>query len=79
MIICNAGQTVLTIWPEKVTVGELGVFNSGPSTPEVGTGGTAGGITLAAGERFLIDTLLCTAPWHGVSDAEYGVITFLVF
>ena len=77
-IFCNAGPTTLAICPALVTVGDMGIYPAGPS-PSVAAIGAPGCISLAPGEKLIIDTLLCTAPWNGVSDADGGVITILVF
>jgi hypothetical protein len=77
MFINASSSVTLAICPASVNVGVLGVYSGFANGVAVING--AGSITLAPGDKFLIDNLLCTAPWNGIASGPGGVLTVLSF
>lgn len=75
LMFVNAGSTLIAIAPAFVNAGVNGVY-TGLAQATAVIGG-AGSITMAPGDKFIIDTFNCTNAWVGISAAAGGVLTVL--
>lgn len=73
----SAGGVSIAVCPALVNQGLLGVF-SGFAVGVAAING-AGSITLAPGDKFIIDNLPCQCAWNGIASGAGGVVTFLEF
>lgn len=72
----SAGTTI-AICPAQVNLGVLGVYPGFANGVAVING--AGSITLAPGDKFILDNLLCTTAWNGIAAGPNGALTVLTF
>ena len=78
MMIINASTTAtVAICSAQTNVGTLGVYPGFAAGVAVING--PGCITLAPGDKFIIDNLLCTTAWNGIASGAGGALTFLTF
>lgn len=76
LIFVNASIGVaVAICPAQINVGVLGVY-TGIAAGVASINGP-GSITMQPGDKFIIDTLNCTAGWNGIAGGGGGVLTIL--
>lgn len=78
LIIHNPSASVsAAVCPAVVNQGVLGVY-SGAAVGVAAING-AGSKTLAPGDVFIIDNLLCTSAFNGIASGTGGLLTFWEF
>ena len=77
MIINTSVSATVAICPAQTNIGVLGVYAGFANSVAVING--PGCITLAPGDKFIIDNLLCTTAWNGIASGTGGTLTFLTF
>lgn len=70
MFVNASAGTAIAICPAVVNLG------SGPATGVPVIGGP-GSITMAAGDKFIVDTLNCTTAWNAIAGAAGAALTIL--
>ena len=76
LIFNNASVGVpIAIAPAQTNLGVNGVYTNPTASVAVING--AGCITMQPGDKFIIDTLNCTAAWVAVAGGAGGVLTIL--
>lgn len=76
LIFTNQSTTAaIAICPAVVNVGSFGVYAGfQQGVPGINQPGS---ITMAPGDKFIIDNLNCTGGWNAVASAAGGVLTML--
>jgi hypothetical protein len=78
VIFYNPSSSVsVAICTAQTNIGVLGVY-AGFANGVAAING-AGSITIAPGDKFIIDNLLCTTAWNGIASGSGGVLTILTF
>jgi len=72
-----SGSVAVAICPAQLNMGVLGVYSGFASGVAVING--AGCITLAPGDKFILDNMLCTSAWNGIAAGAGGILTILTF
>jgi hypothetical protein len=76
LMFANPSASVaVAICPAMVNQGTNGVYTGLATGTAVING--AGSITLAPGDKFIIDTFNCTSAWNGIAGGAGGVLTVL--
>ncbi len=76
LIFVNPSTGVnIAICPVALNSGVNGVYTGFAASTAVING--AGSITMAPGDKFIIDTLNCTCAWNGIASGAGGVLTIL--
>src|SRR5438445_1923556 len=74
LVFVNASSGVsVAIIPAVVNIGTAGVYVGSSAGVAVING--AGSITMAPGDKFIVDTLACTCAWNGISSGAGGAVT----
>jgi hypothetical protein len=76
LIFVNPSAAVsVAIAPAQVNSGVNGVYTG--LAAAIAALNAQGSITMAPGDKFIIDTMNCTSAWVGVASAAGGVLTIL--
>ena len=76
IIFINASAGVaIAIAPAQTNIGLNGVY--AVTTPSIAAINGSGSITMQPGDKFIIDTLNCTAAWVAVAGGAGGILTML--
>lgn len=77
MFVNNSASATIAICPAQVNLGLLGVYTGFAVGIAVING--PGSVTMAPGDKFIIDNLPATGAWNGISSLAGGALTILVF
>jgi hypothetical protein len=76
LIFVNSSTGVnVAICPAQLNTGLLGVYSGFQAS--VASINSPGSITMAPGDKFIIDSLNCTAAWNAVASGAGGQLTIL--
>jgi len=77
VIFINNGTVLIALCPAEVNQGTLGVYPG--FAPGVAVVSGAGSVNLNPGDKWIVDSLLCTSAWNGIAQGPGGVLTVLTF
>ena len=78
LVFINASVSgAIAIIPASANIALLQGQYPGIITPAIAVINGAGSLTMQPGDKFIIDTIVCTCAWNGIASGTGSVLTIL--